>query len=101
MNAAAILALAASFLVPHPVRVHCEPPPGKRWTGRVWGYSDMKSNVWLRHCGLTVRRRWAAEVVFGHELLHILHPDWPHSKVYPASYYLQPVVDRALAQVER
>lgn len=101
MNLIATLVVAASFIVPHPVQVHCVPPPGHVWSGDVWGYSDMRSNIYLRHCDLTVRRRWAAEVIFGHELLHILHPRWPHSRVYPMSYRLQPIVDRALSLAER
>lgn len=100
MRVAAILSIAATLLAHHPVTVHCTPPPGKSWTGRVWGWSDLRSNVWLRHCLYTVRRRRDAEVIFGHEILHILHPTWPHSKVYPASVYFLPAVDRAIVRAK-
>lgn len=100
-SAAALLTLVASLLVHHPVTVLCTAPPGDPWRGLVWGVTDKRRRIWLRHCTLTTRRNVSAEIVFGHEILHIRHPDWPHSLIYPASYAYRFVVDRAIVAAER
>lgn len=103
-----LLSLVAAIIVGHHVNVYCVPPP--QWHNH-WGpyagaavkYSNepYPRNVYLRNCKGTVRRETTPETVFAHELLHVLHWDWPHRRVYYNQWRFHFKVDKILKQEEK
>lgn len=96
------LTAVASFLTGHHVPVYCGHPPGVPWTDRIQGYAvwttdgNRNDRIYLRNCIATKRGRRFYVDVFAHEILHIEHKNWPHSRIYAHEHSYGSVVLREI-----
>src|SRR5436189_17800 len=54
-----------------------------------------RSRIYLADCVGVVRYDPEASVAFSHEILHALHPTWPHPRVYAEEDEFVPVMRAA------
>lgn len=101
MTTAALLTIVATLLVRHHVPVYCTHPTGIPWYDND-GYATWPPDrIYLRRCLGTIQLKSEAVVAFAHELIHIEHHNWNHSKVYSLdNWYASHVVRRTIIRVK-
>jgi hypothetical protein len=82
-----VLTIIASLLVGAHTPVHCSLPPDQTEWGYVVGWTYVHSNdtadIYLKNCDLS---SWENVHVFGHEICHVLHPEWSEGKVVGSEF---------------
>lgn len=82
------------------------PPPGLHWEvrpGYFGGYAQVKPtpHIWLQRCDLAYKRTFVGLEILGHEILHILRPQWSHLRIRSeAPWYGNVVVRRWMNRVD-